>query len=84
MMNDFQEMEYILHKSVAKMQAAQAINSYKDYINAIGNMAGGPVSGDTFYIDKLEFPNANSVNEIREAILTLPNIASQYVGKNGR
>ena len=84
MMNDFQEMEYMLHKSVAKMQTAQAINSYKDYINAIGNMAGGPVSGDTFYIDKLEFPNANSVNEIREAILTLPNIASQYVGKNGR
>ena len=84
MMNDFQEMEYMLHKSVAKMQAARAINSYKDYINAIGNMAGGPVSGDTFYIDKLEFPNANSVNEIREAILTLPNIASQYVGKNGR
>ena len=82
MLSDFQEMEYMLHKSVAKMQAAQAINSYKDYINAIGNMAGGPVSGDTFYIDRLEFPNANSVDEIREAILTLPNIASQFVGRN--
>jgi hypothetical protein len=31
-----------------------------------------------------EFPNANDVNEIREAILSLPNLASQYIGKNLR
>ena len=29
-----------------------------------------------------EFPNANDVNEIREAILSLPNLASQYIGRN--
>jgi hypothetical protein len=31
-----------------------------------------------------EFPNANDVNEIREAILSLPNLASQRVGYNLR
>ena len=31
-----------------------------------------------------EFPNANSVEEIRQAILTLPNIASQYANSNLR
>ena len=31
-----------------------------------------------------EFPNANSVETIQEAILSLPNIASQYVAENRR
>ena len=31
-----------------------------------------------------EFPNANDVDEIRQAILSLPNLASQYIGKNIR
>lgn len=31
-----------------------------------------------------EFPNAENVNEIREAILNLPRIASQYVSRNFR
>lgn len=29
-----------------------------------------------------DFPNANDVNDIREAILSLPNLASQYVARN--
>ena len=29
-----------------------------------------------------EFPNANDVNDIREAILSLPNYVSQYMGRN--
>lgn len=37
--------------------------------------------GDTFNITA-EFPNANDVNEIREAILSLPRLASQYIGRN--
>lgn len=39
-------------------------------------------TGTTFYIDRLEFPNANSVNEIKMAIMSLPNVASQYVNRN--
>ena len=33
------------------------------------------------YNIQAEFPNANDVNEIREAILSLPNLASQYVNR---
>jgi len=29
-----------------------------------------------------EFPNVNNVDDIRQAILSLPNLASQYIGKN--
>jgi TP901 family phage tail tape measure protein len=36
---------------------------------------------NNFYITA-EFPNANSVDDIREAILNLPNIASQYIAEN--
>ena len=31
-----------------------------------------------------EFPNANDVNEIREAILSLPTLASQYLSQNNK
>ena len=31
-----------------------------------------------------EFPNANNVDDIREAILSLPNIASQYIASNNK
>ena len=33
--------------------------------------------GDTIYEIHAEFPDANDVNSIREAILSLPNLASQ-------
>ena len=51
------------------------------------NISGGtsPVqtdTGSTFYINSLEFPNANSVEEIKTAIMSLPNVASQYVNRN--
>ena len=37
--------------------------------------------GDIFNITA-EFPNANDVNDIREALMSLPNLASQYVNRN--
>ena len=80
MIDNFEYMESALHNSINAMRDYETRISYRDYINSIGRMAES--TGDTFYIDKLEFPNANSVDEIREAILTLPNIASQFVGRN--
>lgn len=41
-------------------------------------------TGENVFNITAEFPNANDVNEIREAILSLPNIASQYVNNNKR
>ena len=37
-------------------------------------------TNNTFHINA-EFPNASNVEEIREAILSLPNLASQYINK---
>lgn len=59
-------------------------------MNVVGIKASG-ISGaisnsstDNVFNITAEFPNANNVDEIREAILSLPNIASQYVNSNLR
>lgn len=48
-----------------------------------GNISTGSSSNtdNQFYITA-EFPNANDVETIREAILSLPNLASQYIHQN--
>ena len=38
--------------------------------------------GSDTYIINAEFPSANDVNSIKEAILSLPNLASQAANKN--
>ena len=51
--------------------------------NNIGNIPNNTstnTSNNTFNITA-EFPNANDVNEIREAIMSLPNLASQYLAR---
>ena len=67
------------------------LQSVANMVMSLGNIKAGSVNtnsnvtnnenGNVFNITA-EFPNANDVNEIREAILTLPNLASQYVNKN--
>ena len=49
--------------------------------NTVINESTSSSEGDTFNI-YADFPNANDVNEIREALLSLPNLASQYVARN--
>ena len=53
-----------------------------------GTFAGGVnnsnSSTENVFNITAEFPNANNVDDIRQAILTLPNIASQYVNSNLR
>ena len=49
-----------------------------------GNYSVGETnsSGDTIFEIQANFPNANDVESIREAILSLPNLASQYIARN--
>ena len=49
--------------------------------NANYNTQSSQSIGDTIYEIHAEFPDANDVNSIREAILSLPNLASQRVLK---
>ena len=46
--------------------------------SALGSVNNNNSNTDNVYNITAEFPNAANVNEIREAILSLPNIASQY------
>lgn len=65
------------------MQATQEMlsNSVEAFNKMFGNMIEREQSlGNQFYITA-EFPNANDVTTIREAILSLPNMANQYVNK---
>ena len=57
-----------------------AINAGGANISTINN-SSGDTSNNTFNITA-EFPNANDVQTIKDAILSLPNIASQYVHMN--
>lgn len=45
------------------------------------NSSNATANGGNVFNITAEFPNANDVNEIREAILSLPNLASQYVNR---
>ena len=47
-----------------------------------GNVVNNEKGSDNIFNITAEFPNANNVNEIREAILTLPNLASQFIHTN--
>ena len=57
------------------------MNFGSNSINNIGKQSNNTEEQQVFNITA-EFPNANSVDEIREAILSLPNIASQYSFQN--
>ena len=46
-----------------------------------GNDSNNMTEGNTFNITA-EFPNANNAEEIREAIMSLPTLASQYLSRN--
>ena len=70
---------------------AAVLRAASNMAYSLGNISPGTVySGGTtnnnptenIFNITAEFPNANSVDEIREAILSLPNIASQYVHTN--
>ena len=51
-------------------------------VQSVGNTnSNNQNTSNTFNITA-EFPNANDVNEIREAILSLPNLAQQYLSIN--
>jgi hypothetical protein len=67
-------------------------NVYSMLANSIGGLAvGAPWARESndnaqpnVFNITAEFPNANSVAEIQEAILSLPNLASQYLAEHKR
>ena len=75
----FSSVESAITKGIASMimnMAGMGVNA-----NYNTNEAKGNQTEQVFNITA-EFPNANNVSEIREAILSLPGLASQQVGLN--
>lgn len=75
----FSSIENAISKGIASMvmnMTGMGVN-----VNCNTNEAKGNQTKQVFNI-QAEFPNANSVDEIREAILSLPGLASQQVGLN--
>ena len=75
----FSSIESAISKGIASMimnMTGMGVN-----VNYNTNEAKGNQTKQVFNI-QAEFPNANSVDEIREAILSLPGLASQQVGLN--
>ena len=70
-------IEGAILKSIAKM----AVNINGINPSLVQNSSNSASNNATYNITA-EFPNANDVNEIREAILSLPNLASQYTSQN--
>lgn len=62
----------------AVVNTALSLGSIKTN-GVMGNIANNNSSTDNVFNITAEFPNANSVDDIREAILSLPNLASQYI-----
>ena len=58
-------------------------NTIQNLLTGVSNI-GQQEKGDTYTIENItaEFPNAQDVDDIREAILSLPRLASQYMGRN--
>ena len=68
-----------IQDAVLKAVANTALNLGSIKANGImGNISNNNSNTDNVFNITAEFPNANNVDDIREAILSLPNIASQY------
>lgn len=91
------EKELVLNQEDTKniLNVVSLVRGISDKIkstaaSALAGLAGGHVAyagnsvvteGATTFEIHAEFPNANNVNDIREAILSLPNYASQFNGR---
>ena len=81
---DMSSLNGSISKAIVSSVANMVLALSKHDINVpAGANSESTSAGDVFNITA-EFPNANDVNEIRQAILSLPNLASQYMAQNGK
>jgi len=71
-----------IERAVLKAAASMAYNLGNISVGSVPGISNTNNSTDNVFNITAEFPNANNVDDIRQAILTLPNIASQFVNSN--
>ena len=69
-----------VNEAIISSIASMIVGMSKTNVGNISNSTSTNTSNNTFNITA-EFPNANDVDEIREAIMSLPNLASQYLAR---
>ena len=75
-------LNHSIQDAILNAVARTAVNIGGLNTNALRGIANNSSSTENIYNINAEFPNAENVNEIREAILSLPNLASQYIHSN--
>ena len=75
-------LNHSIQDAVLNAVARTAINMGGLNTSALNGVNNSNSSTENVYNITAEFPNAENVNEIREAILSLPNLASQYIHSN--
>jgi hypothetical protein len=80
MVRDITSLSDSLESAVASSISKMAMGIVAGTGNSI-NSSKNTNTDNNFYITA-EFPDANDVNSIREAILSLPNLADQYLHQN--
>lgn len=85
MLRDMSSLNGSISNAIASSVAGMIYQLSKTKTGTINNSNTNNNSNinNTFNIEA-EFPNAENVNEIREAILSLPNLASQYIANNNK
>lgn len=83
LLRDMAALNGSIERSIAASIGAMALQFSGNGIGNIGtpSAVANNIGGDTYYVTA-EFPNATDVDEIRQAILNLPNIVSQHTNKN--
>lgn len=74
--------EAVLKAAAHTIQSLGNVSSNSSILN--NNTNNDNNTTENIFNITAEFPNANNVDEIREAILTLPNMASQFINTNLR
>ena len=70
-------IEQTIANAISKMLVSMSTNN----LNNLNSLRNGDNNTNNVFNINAEFPNANDVTEIREAILSLPNLANQYISK---
>lgn len=83
MIRDMASLNGSIEKSILQSIANMAVKVSGINPSSINTNNNSESNNNIFNITA-EFPNANNVDDIRQAILTLPNIASQYINTNRR
>ena len=83
MIRDMASLNGSIEKSILRSIANMAVQVSGINPSSINTNNSTESNNNTFNITA-EFPNANNVDDIRQAILTLPNIASQFINSNRR